>query len=213
MKTSKTCLCRLLVAMALVMWLGNVGTAVTVTLGDQDFINGSFPDGVSGFNGPSAGEPVPFDQFRGGDFSIPFSESWTFNYPALTVTSATLTLGIFDHDSRAPGSQINSFTVDAVDITSVLDTQFESSGGTQNEYNVYTVNLPASTFSALSDGTATFTLTLKGPGLEDSAGSTVNTTISNGAGLDFAMLSVIPEPATLILLGLGGVALLRKRKV
>jgi hypothetical protein len=186
----------------------NVGIATTVTLGDQDFTDGSFPPGVADFNAHSVGEPAPFNQFRGNDYDTPFSESWTFNYSAQAVTSATLTLGIFDHDSAAPGSQLSSFTVDSINISSVLDILFEGSGGRQNEYNIYTINLPASTFVSLSDGIAAFTLTLQGPGLEDGGGLTSE----NGAGLDFATLTVVPEPATICLLSLGGLALIRKRR-
>jgi hypothetical protein len=208
MKTNSIYLYRLFVAMAiLVMGLGNAGIAITVTLGDQDFTDGLFIDGVAAFNAASSGEPVPFDQFRGSDYSTPFSSSWTFNYSPLTVASATLTLGIFDHDSAAPGSQISSFTVDSINITSILNNLFESHGGRQAECNVYTINLPVSTFSALSDGTATFALTLQGPGLQDGGG----TTSGNGAGLDFATLTIVPEPATICLLGLGGL-ILRKQK-
>ena len=121
MKTKNTSLCKLLIVIALlVMGSENVGIATTVTLGDQDFTDGSFPPGVAGFNAPSVGEPAPFDQFRGSDYGTPFSESWTFNYSAQAVTSATLTLGIFDHDSAAPGSQLSSFTVDSINIPSAL---------------------------------------------------------------------------------------------
>jgi hypothetical protein len=201
-------LCPLFVAMTiLVMVLGNVGLAVSVTLGDQDFTNGSFP-GFDAFNTKSVGEPPPFDMFRGSDYGSSFSESWTFNYSSLIVTNATLTLGIYDHDSQAPGSQISSFMVDSISISSLLDTKFEGSGGAQAQYNIYSIILPASTFSVLSDGVATFSLTLKGPGLEDGGG----TTGGNGAGLDFATLTVVPEPATMSLLALGGLAVMRRRK-
>lgn len=209
MKTNSIYLCRLFVAMVLLMMgLGNVGLAVTVTLGDQDFTDGSFISGAAAFNAASVGEPPPFDKVRGSDYGTSFNGSWTFHYSALSVTSATLTLGIVDHDSAAPGSQISSFTVDSIDITSVLNDLFESRGGRQVECNVYTINLLAPTFSALSDGIATFALTLQGPGLEDGGG----TTSGNAAGLDFATLTVVPEPATICLLGLGGLLLGRNRK-
>jgi len=210
MKTNNIRLCRLFVAMAmLVMGLGNVGTAVTVTLGDQDFVDGSFIGGVDVFNAASIGEPAPFDEVRGSDYSDPFSGSWTFNYPALSVTSATLTLGIVDHDSNAPGSQISSFTVDSIDITSVLDDQFESRGGGPAEYNVYVIILPASTLSALSDGVATFSLTLQGPALGYGGGIATG----NAAGLDFATLTVVPEPASAFLMVFGtAIFITRHRK-
>jgi hypothetical protein len=74
-------------------------TTISVTLGDQDFGNGSFPDKVAGFEDASVGEPSPFDLFNGSDYGTPFSASWTFTYASVTVLSALLTLGIYDHDS------------------------------------------------------------------------------------------------------------------
>src|SRR5690349_6687407 len=94
--------------------------AVVVTLGDQDFVDGQIVSGVAQFNAASTGEPVPFDQFYGSDFTSNFSEPFTFNYGPGPVTSATLTLGIWDHDSQAAGNQVASFTVDGFDLTAQL---------------------------------------------------------------------------------------------
>jgi hypothetical protein len=208
-RTIDAYLCRLFVAITiLVMVSENTGLAESVTIGDQDFTNGYILTGIDEFNTHSVGEPAPFDLPRGSDYGNPFSASWTFNYSPLIVTSASLTLGIVDHDSKAPGSQISSFTVDSIDITSLLDAKFESSGGSQGEYNIYSINLPILTFSNLSDGAATFTLTLQGPGLQQGG----STTSGNGAGLDFATLTIVPEPATICLLGFGAMGLLRRRR-
>lgn len=189
----------------LLMW-SVPSSAIVVTLGDQDFADGSFPVGVAGFNGPSAGEPAPFDAFRGSDFGASFSESWTFGYAAGAVTSASISLGLFDHDSAAPGSQVSAFSVDGVDLTALLDAALEATGGTQNEDNVYSIVLPAATFGVLSDGSATFSLTLQGPGLAGAAGATGSTTSGNGAGIDFSTLSLnevtVAEPTSVALLGL-----------
>lgn len=184
------------------------------TLGDQNFIDGSSPSGVNGFNTPSSGEPAPFDMFRGSDSGNPFSESWTFTYDALPDnTAASITLGIFDHDSQAPGSQISSFTVDGNNLTSILDTAFESKGGAQNEYNVYAVTLPESVFSDLEDGSATFSLTLQEPGLQEG----LELASGNGAGLDSATLKIeaVPEPSSalgLLAFGALGAGSVLKRK-
>lgn len=183
-----------------------------------DFTNGSIIVGVAGFNGPSAGEPAPFNAFRGSDLvnNDPFTASWTFTYGALSsVASSSITLGIFDHDSQAPGSQVASFFVDGNDLTGLLDAAFEGSGGAQNEYNVYTIALPNSAFASLQDGSTTFSLTLQGPGLPSGLPG-------NGAGLDFSTLRIdagaaeVPEPSSLLLTGLGvaglaGFSLLRRR--
>lgn len=204
MKAIDAYLCRLFVGMVLlVMGFANECNAIAVTLGDQDFTDGYIIAGAAAFNVVSVGEPAPFDCVRGDDNGDPFSESWTFNYsPLNNITDATLILGIVDNDSASPGSQLNSFTVDSIDITSVLNDLFESHGGKQGECNVYTVNLPASTFSALSDGTATFALTLQGTNLQS----------GNGACLDFATLTVVPEPGTMLLLCTGGLAAMRRRR-
>jgi hypothetical protein len=171
-------------------------SAVIVMLGDQDFADGQILAGVAQFNGASAGEPVPFDQFYGSDFTTNFSQPFTFNYGAGAVSGATLTLGIWDHDSQAPGNQVASFTVDGFDLTAQLNAAFESRGGAQSEVNVYTLPLPAGALALLADGQANFSLTLQGPGLQ--AGGA--TTAANGAGLDFATLNAtqVPEPSLAI---------------
>lgn len=183
--------------------------AATVSLGQQDFVDGVFPGGIAGFvGGQSAGEPAPFGGFIGNDYSSNFSASWTFNYAPATVTDALLTFGIYDHDSAAPGNQVSAFSVDGVDLTALLNGLFESHGGTQAGFNVYALILPESTFAALSDGSATFSLTLNGPGLQSVTGPSGNTTPYNGAALDFARLdynqtTAVPEPSAMLLLGSG----------
>jgi hypothetical protein len=186
---------------------------LVTTLGEQDFTDGSFlAGGVSDFNAASVGEPAPFDDFQGSDFGTPFSATWTFNFGALSnITNAFLKLGLFDHDSQAPGSQVDSFSLDGNDLTSFLNAALESSGGGQTEYNVYEIALPDWVFADLEDGIGTFTLTLKGPGLQGNAGS-LETAPSNGAGLDFSTLTIntqdpgakVPEPSLVLsLLALG----------
>ncbi len=204
MKTSKINLCKLFIAAALLSnGFADIGLAVEITLGRQDFDDGTIiAEGASGFNEVSVGEPSPFDRVYGFDFDIPFNVTWIFEYEPIPVTDATLTLGISDIDSLLPGSQINYFTLDSFDITLLLDAQFESYGGAQCEYNIYSIELPASVYPALSDGIASFTLALQGqPG-----------SIGNGAGLDFCTLNLseAPEPVTIVLLGLGAILLRRK---
>lgn len=194
--------------------------AVVIQLGDQDFADGVGVNSVAAFNAAAAGEPAPFDQFRGSDLvgRTPLSESWTFNFLAQAYPGATFTLGITDHDSQAPGSQVAFFGFDGNVLTSLLDTAFESSGGRQFENNIYTINVPNSALASLSDGTALFTLTLQGPSLGGGTPLTPNPSSlpNNGAGLDFARLDLaasVPEPTTLALMGIGlaGVGFARKR--
>jgi hypothetical protein len=192
--------------------LGSFATralAVDVTLGDQDFTDGqliTLPD----FNNASVGEPVPFDRFYGSDpiAGNVYNQSWTFNYAPTAVPAGTIRLGLFDDDSGASGSQLSAFTVDGVDLTALLNTAMEAAANPHSIVRVYTLPLPSTTFGVLADGSATFTLTLSGPSL----GSTGKFP-GNGAGSDFATLSIVPEPATpsVALCG-AALALIRRRK-
>ena len=189
------------VAVALLALSAAPAAALVIQLGDQDFANGAI---TPLFNPPSAGEPAPFDGFRGDDNNTNFSESWTFVFAPGAHAAASITIGIFDHDSASPGSQLASFGFDGNDLTGALDTLFESSGGAQLEVNVYTLALSAAALGDLADGSATFTLTLQGPTLSG-LGAVL---ASNGAGLDFSSLALdtggrLPFPATLPLLGAG----------
>lgn len=215
MKTQR-CM-RMWVLAASILFIGaQAATATTsVTLGEQDFINGETPSTLA-FNNAAAGEQDPFDDgFLGSDSGANFSASWTFSYaPQAPVTGGTVTLGIVDHDSAATGDQIGSFTLNGIDLTTELNAQFESYGGASSEYNEYTLELPNSTFADLASGTVTFALTLQGPGL-----SILGETSFNGAGLDFSTLNVrtgqtpaVPEPSTMGLLLLGLPALLAARR-
>ena len=197
------------------------------TLGDQDYANGSFPNSVE-FRGRQSGEPFPFGVFLGSDGgSTSFSASWSFTYGAAPVTGATLTFGIYDHDSAASGDQVASFWLDGMNLTSFISPLFNAPGvGFNTEYNVISLTLPDFTLGALSDGIASFALALKGPNCGISSdGSCPGGGSFNGAALDFASLSLgqmivreipaIPEPETYVLM-LAGLALLgfaaRRRK-
>jgi hypothetical protein len=194
---------------------GSGAQAAVVQIGDQDFADGTIL-GVSLFDSAAAGEPAPFNGFIGTDpGGFDFRASWAFSFPEQEYTGGVFTLGIYDHDSQTNGYQIRFFGFDGNDLTSVLNAEFEASGGRQVEYNVYSVSLPASSLSSLVDGIASFTLSLKGPTL----GSPLPVAYaSNGAGLDFARLELresVAEPATLTLLGLGlaGLGAMRRKKL
>ncbi len=182
----------------------------------------SFTDGQTGigtatYNTAVAGNAAPFNGFIGSDVNGPnFSASWTYNYaPIANISTATLTIGIFDGDSAAAGNQVASFTLGANDLTATLNAAFEGHGGASGEYDIYTITLPSATFAALAAGTPGFSLSLQN-GLGVLGG-----TPFNGAGLDFSTLTIntdrtpeVPEPASLALLGSGlaGVVRLRKKK-
>ena len=197
-----------------VVMLACIGQArgANVTLGEQDFLNGTFPS-FTPYGNASTGEPVPFNGFRGTDLSTgdPFTGTFTFNYSPDVVTSGSITLGLYDHDSAATGSQVQSFLVDGNDLTALLDSALNASGGTQVEYNVYTIPIPAGALPAFTDGSATFSLTLQAPGLEGVDGTSDLTTQGNGAGLDFATLNLVPEPSGFMTICMGAALVLRRR--
>ena len=172
---------------------------VNVSIGTQHFTNGTTV-GAGTFNTTDSGQPPPFNTFCGVDTSANCSASWTFTYSNLsgiTLSVATLTLGILDIDSKATGNQVASFTLDGTDdLTSEMNTASEGlNGGTgapNSQYDVLTISIPSTYFADLQSGTATFALTLQGPGL----GVLGNTTY-NGAGLDFSSLYIdTPEPTS-----------------
>jgi hypothetical protein len=191
---------------------------ITVSLGNTSpgFNDGDTPPLVPDILNAQSGQPAPFDSGKGSDVLSNLDESWSFGYGAIsgTILSASLTLGIIDHDSAASGSQLAGYLLDGNDLTADLDALFEGGGGTNNEYNVYTLNLGPSLFADLADGSLLVNLALAGPGLETNLQTgAVTETGFNGAFLIFSTLSIttrdvqVPEPGSLALFGLGLLAL------
>ena len=152
-------------ALAVALLLGTTGRAATVvTLGEQDFSDGQLIDFAT-YETASVGEQPPFEEFRGFDGTENFTASWVFSFAPLAINDAAITLGLFDHDSAAPGTQVATFTLNNFDLTGLLNDAFESRGGTQGENNIYSLVIPQAALSSLAGGIATFTLTLQGPAL------------------------------------------------
>ncbi len=188
------------------------------------FANGSQPSTVA-VEAAASGEASPFDdannQICGSDTTsnTNCSASWTFSNLAIpssqTITGATLTLGIWDIDSAAPGTQVASYEITGGDdLTASLNAAAEAvngHGSLNKEYDVFTLTLTS--FGGLAAGNTTVSLTLQGPGL-----GVLGTTPSNGAGLVFSTLDIqtapagtdVPEPSALQLLltGIGLITLL-----
>jgi len=192
---------------------------ITSTLGNDSpgFIDGDSPL-VFIVGGAQSGQPAPFDGSYGTDglFGGNFDQTWTHLYSAIVdpIVSASITFGIYDHDSAASGSQLASFTFEGMDLTTPLDGMFEMLGeGGDGQYDVYTLNLDASTFADLADGSATGALALMGPGLvPDLFGGGLAETTTNGANLIFSTLAIttredgpvdVPEPGSLLLVLFG----------
>ena len=215
---------RYLLAAAVSAAIGTNASAavITQTLGDADFANGQVLS-TPAFNTGSTGEPSPFGPIPvgSGDLVDNFSGSWTFNFGAIAdpITSATILIGLFDGDSAAPGSQVASFTLGGVDLTTLLNAAMEAAPGATGEEVYYTVALPGAAFTALATGAAAFSLALQGPGL-----AALGPTDFNPAGLDFSTLTVetqtitpppngVPEPGTWAMLGLGLAGLVGFRRL
>jgi len=201
-----------LLALAAAGMAGTV-SGLTVSIGTSHFAEGQIVTSAA-FNTAVAAQPAPFNAINGGDVAGPdFTSAWTFNYApqgAGTVTAATLTLGLWDGDTAATGSQLALLQIDSVVITAAANAVFEATPGIQGQYRIYTIGLPAGLLTALEDGSAAVTLNLQGPGL-----GVLNQTTNNGAGIDFARLELnpIPEPSAAVLAAVAGLLSFRRRRI
>ncbi|WDD97301.1 PEP-CTERM domain protein [Thalassomonas actiniarum] len=228
MKMLRHFLC--LISMLILPNIANAGF-ISVTLGNDSpgFADGSTPTVFPEITGAQSGQDAPFDQGYGADglFGGSFDQNWTFAYAAIatTITNATLTIGIADHDSSASGSQVGDFSLDGTGnalLSADLDTLFEAAGGaTDGQYKVYTLSLDSSLFGELADGSATAALRLSGPGLvPDIFSGGFAETANNGAFLIYSTLTItfddpptgdVPEPGAFALLALSLLLLYGKK--
>ncbi|MFN0317388.1 MAG: PEP-CTERM sorting domain-containing protein [Burkholderiales bacterium] len=210
-------------ATLLLMTTAGIASAglVTQTLGNPSpgFNDGDVPAVFPDLVNAQSGQPSPFDGGLGSDLFENGLATWTFNYGAIAspLVSASLRIGIADHDSAALGSQLSGFTADGGDFTSALDALFESGGGAgDSQYKIYTLDV-SSILANLVDGSATISLALKGPGLLTDIFNN-NAEVSsdfNGFFLIFSKLDIVtqdqtptvPEPGTLALFGISALAL------
>lgn len=197
---------------------------IVVSLGNTNpgFTNGQHPIFTASVLAAQAGQPAPFGSICGSDTgsggSTNCSTSWTlpsYSVAGQTITGATLTLGIWDIDSAATGSQVASYQLTGGDdLTALLNADAETVQSVNNEYDVFSVTIPTTSFALLEGGSASISLALQAPGL-----GALGNSPSNGAGLLYSTLDLqttpltaTPEPSLLPLLlgGLGAIFLARR---
>jgi len=210
---------------------------ITITLGNgvSGLSDGDFPSAcdllcVPPNLGIMLGQPAPFNATHGNDFNLnPDSVNWLFDFGVITdvIINASFSFGIVDHDSASAGDQVDAFSLDGVNLTTVLNTLFEAGGGAADrEYKVYTLNLDNSFFSKLADGFFSADLDIGGSGLiTNGTSGAVNPTDGNAYGLIYSTLTIstqdssdpdpdpepVPEPSTLAIFALGIVGLASRR--
>ena len=186
------------------------GATLTYPLGVNSFADGASV-GTATFS--NASDVVPFNVVLGSDPSGPnMSTSWTFTYPHVNdaISSATLQISTWDDDSVAAGSQLATFDLNgAVNLHDGLDALMEAKQNGSGVIAYYTVPIPSTGFAQLASGNVTVDLALAAPGH-----GVLGDTTFNGGGVDFAVLTIntVPEPATLAVLLIGAVAMLRRRR-
>jgi hypothetical protein len=182
-------------------------SAASITLGLQNYVDGA---GIGDFVDFPTVEEAPFDNVCGHDEDGPScATSWAFALGGpLSVTSASFTVGMLDHDSAAAGDQLAFFRIGGVDLTASLNALLETHGGQQATANIYTLDLPASVLASFLSGSLLVEFGFQN-GMRDDG----SVTPFNSVAFDFATLEFqpVPEPATILLVGGGAAALVGRR--
>jgi hypothetical protein len=213
---------------ALLFSVNTNAATITTTLGnDTGLTDGGVYSLIPTILSTQTGQPAPFDQGYGQELlEDPTALNWLFSYTAFTetVVSATLTFGVFDIDTASPGSQLDAFSVNSTDLTSLLDGLFESKDSGDNVYNEFTISLSSTFFAALQTGLFDVSLDVGGSGSQtDIFSGTTSSTPSNGFHLLFSTLEIttrdtggtdpstsVPEPSTVALFTLALIGMFRQ---
>lgn len=215
------------------MWVPTSNAAIiTDTMGNgaSGLVDGTAYGLVPDILNAQAGQAAPFDAGYGGLFSS-FDVSWVHSFGAIadTIVSASLTIGLYEHDPGSPGDQVESFLLDGNAMTGTLNGLFnvDDAGGANGEtsgvYNEYTIDL-AAMLADLADGIANLSLALQGPEVNPGLFGGPSVEQNNGAHIIFSTLNIvtrdggtppgqIPEPGILSLILAGGLLLVVRRKV
>jgi len=201
---------------------------ITLGNGSSGLSDGDTPNGLD-ILAIQSSEAGVFQGAIGHDlFTDPEEVNWLFdNGGAITDTiiAASLSFGIWDLDSAAPGSQLFNFSLDGFNYTPVLDTQFEAAATLTGEYNIFTINFDSSFFTDLTDGLLSVALDVTGNGFTSSS----DLTNFNKYLLIYSSLTIetqdfvepepdpdpeptpVPEPGTLAIFALGMIGLASRR--
>jgi hypothetical protein len=208
---------------------------VQTMMGDQDFNDGALIFNLGDYNNAQSGEPSPFGTVGGpggflGDDTIPgatFSAQWTQTFNPADIDGdmipdgmggfttgfnfLSLEFGLYDHDTDADGTQLQTFTVNGVDVSAFANTYFEdgtpdndtttfgtSPAGDNSRFNIYRfvfdIDDPdtAALASAIRDsaefqnGEIDVVLAFQGPSLVISP----DPDQGNGVGIDYSLLRI-----------------------
>ena len=146
---------------------------ISSTLGNPDsgLVDGQIVSSTD-ILGLQQNQSPPFDNIYGDDAldaqNGNFFQVWVHTYATIAepILSATLTLGIWDHDSAAAGSQVNLFALNNFLLTDTIDAVFEAGGGEDFQYNVYEIAITGDALQSLAPGAAGFNLSLSGPTID-----------------------------------------------